>query len=131
MIKLASGYEAATQVRAHNLPTFAATVPFDHVKGPLQAERGRRTDRSGRCCAVEQRPASGCRAIQGAGGCGACPAGVDAKPGECAPLVVNEKRPRRSVALVEACGLILPGSGAQRRVWCSRHERQKRRTRQK
>jgi amidase len=36
LIKLASGYEAATQARAHNLPTFAATVPFDHVQGPLQ-----------------------------------------------------------------------------------------------
>src|SRR5262249_49150138 len=36
LIKLASGYEAATHARAHNLPTFAATVPFDHVKGPLQ-----------------------------------------------------------------------------------------------
>jgi len=36
LIKLASGYEAATQVRAHNLPTFAATVPFDHIQGPLQ-----------------------------------------------------------------------------------------------
>ncbi len=36
LIKLASGYEAATQVRAQNLPTFAATVPFDHIKGPLQ-----------------------------------------------------------------------------------------------
>ncbi len=36
LIRLASGYEAATQSRAHNLPTFAATVPFDHVKGPLQ-----------------------------------------------------------------------------------------------
>ena len=36
LIKLASGYEAFTQVRAHNLPTFAATAPFDHVKGPLQ-----------------------------------------------------------------------------------------------
>ena len=33
LIKLASGFEAATQVRAHNLPTFAATVPFDHIKG--------------------------------------------------------------------------------------------------
>ena len=40
LIKLASGYEAATQVRAHNLPTFAATVPFDHVKGPLQQSEG-------------------------------------------------------------------------------------------
>ena len=33
LIKLASGFEAATQVRAHNLPTFAPTVPFDHIKG--------------------------------------------------------------------------------------------------
>jgi amidase len=36
LIRLASGYEAATRARAHNLPSFAATVPFDHVKGPLQ-----------------------------------------------------------------------------------------------
>lgn len=36
LIKLASGYESATHARAHNLPTFAATVPFDHIKGPLQ-----------------------------------------------------------------------------------------------
>jgi amidase len=34
LIKLASGFEAATQVRAHNLPTFARTVPFDHITGP-------------------------------------------------------------------------------------------------
>jgi amidase len=33
LIKLASGFEAATQVRAHNLPTFARTVPFDHIEG--------------------------------------------------------------------------------------------------
>jgi amidase len=38
LIKLASGYEAATHARARNLPTFAATVPFDHVKGPLQQD---------------------------------------------------------------------------------------------
>jgi amidase len=36
LIRLASGFEAATQTRAHNLPTFAPTVPFDHIKGPLQ-----------------------------------------------------------------------------------------------
>jgi amidase len=36
LIKLASGYEAVTQARAHNLPTFSLTVPFDHTKGPLQ-----------------------------------------------------------------------------------------------
>jgi amidase len=33
LIRLASGFEAATQVRAHNLPTFAATVPSDHIQG--------------------------------------------------------------------------------------------------
>ena len=33
LIKLASGFEAFTQTRANNLPTFAQTVPFDHIKG--------------------------------------------------------------------------------------------------
>jgi amidase len=33
LIKLASGFEAATHVRAHNLPTFAPTVPFNHISG--------------------------------------------------------------------------------------------------
>jgi amidase len=33
LIKLASGYEAVTQVRAHNVPTFARTVPNDHIDG--------------------------------------------------------------------------------------------------
>lgn len=33
LIKLASGFEAVTQVRAHNLPTFAQTVPFDNIQG--------------------------------------------------------------------------------------------------
>ena len=33
LIKLASGFEAATQVRAHNLPTFAETVPFSNIQG--------------------------------------------------------------------------------------------------
>ncbi len=33
LIKLASGFEAVTQARAHNLPTFALTVPFDHISG--------------------------------------------------------------------------------------------------
>jgi amidase len=33
LIKLASGFEAVTQVRKNNLPTFAATVPFDHIAG--------------------------------------------------------------------------------------------------
>ena len=33
LIKLASGFEAVTQVRAHNLPTFADTVPDRHIAG--------------------------------------------------------------------------------------------------
>jgi amidase len=33
LIKLASGFEAATQVRAHNLPTFADTLPNRHIDG--------------------------------------------------------------------------------------------------
>jgi amidase len=33
LIKLASGYEAATKVRANNLPTFSATVPFNNIQG--------------------------------------------------------------------------------------------------
>ena len=33
LIKLASGFEAVTNIRANNLPTFAATVPFDHIQG--------------------------------------------------------------------------------------------------
>jgi amidase len=33
LIRLASGFEAVTQVRAQNLPTFAATVPFNNIQG--------------------------------------------------------------------------------------------------
>jgi amidase len=33
LIKLASGYEAATHVRAHNLPTFAITTPSNNIQG--------------------------------------------------------------------------------------------------
>src|SRR5262252_918537 len=33
LIKLASGFEAFTQIRANNLPTFNRTVPFDHIQG--------------------------------------------------------------------------------------------------
>jgi amidase len=43
LIKLASGFEAATQVRAHNLPTFAATVPFNNIQGTTPTSpRGRK-----------------------------------------------------------------------------------------
>lgn len=33
LIKLASGFEAATHVRAHNLPTFPGTAPDTHIQG--------------------------------------------------------------------------------------------------
>jgi amidase len=33
LIKLASGFEAVTQVRANNPPTFAETVPFNNIQG--------------------------------------------------------------------------------------------------
>ena len=33
LIKLASGFEAVTQIRAQNPPTFAATVPFNNIQG--------------------------------------------------------------------------------------------------
>jgi amidase len=33
LIKLASGFEAVTQARAKNLPTFADTMPADHIQG--------------------------------------------------------------------------------------------------
>ena len=41
LIKLASGFEAVTKVRAHNLPTFAPTVPFNNIAGTkLQPPHG-------------------------------------------------------------------------------------------
>ena len=33
LIKLASGFEAVTQVRAKNLPTFARTTPYNNIQG--------------------------------------------------------------------------------------------------
>jgi len=33
LIKLASGFEAATQARTHNLPTFAGYTPFNNIQG--------------------------------------------------------------------------------------------------
>ena len=43
LIKLASGFEAATQVRAQNLPTFAATVPFTNIQGTTLVRPSRRS----------------------------------------------------------------------------------------
>jgi amidase len=40
LIKLASGFEAATQVRAHNLPTFAGYTPFNNIQGTTPTTKG-------------------------------------------------------------------------------------------
>src|SRR6266478_3671951 len=42
LIKLASGFEAFTQVRAHNLPTFAATAPSTNIQGTTLTKPTRR-----------------------------------------------------------------------------------------
>jgi amidase len=42
LIKLASGFEAFTQIRAKNLPTFAETVPFNNIQGTTLAPPHRR-----------------------------------------------------------------------------------------
>jgi len=42
LIRLASGFEAVTHVRADNPPTFASTVPSDHIDGTtLHKPRGK------------------------------------------------------------------------------------------
>lgn len=46
LIKLASGFEAATQVRAHNLPTFAPTAPFTNIQGTTLTPPHRHADPS-------------------------------------------------------------------------------------
>ena len=42
LIRLASGFEAATKVRASNPPTFAATVPFNNIAGTTPTPPHRR-----------------------------------------------------------------------------------------
>jgi len=42
LISLASGFEAATQIRAKNLPTFAATAPFNNISGTTLTRPTRR-----------------------------------------------------------------------------------------
>jgi len=59
LIALASGYEAVTQVRAHNLPTFPATVPDHNISGTTlkrpRSDYDARPDRKGATRAGEQR----------------------------------------------------------------------------
>ncbi len=42
LIRLASGFEAATQVRAKNLPTFAQTLPSNNIQGTTLTKPTRR-----------------------------------------------------------------------------------------
>jgi amidase len=42
LIKLASGFEAVTQVRAHNLPTFAPMTPSNNIQGTTLTKPGNR-----------------------------------------------------------------------------------------
>ncbi|MFL5273852.1 MAG: hypothetical protein ACJ79E_17480 [Anaeromyxobacteraceae bacterium] len=46
LIQLASGFEAATQVRARNPPTFAPTAPSDHIAGTALTPPRRRATRA-------------------------------------------------------------------------------------
>ncbi len=84
LIKLASGYEAATHARAHNLPTFAATVPFNHVRGPLQHGDDGDEDQQANSAQVssgQQMPLASSAAVSGAPeGEGAPTPGASAKP---------------------------------------------------
>jgi amidase len=56
LIKLASGFEAATEVRAHNLPTFAATAPSTNVQGPTLIKPTRRAASAPKAPAVKGVP---------------------------------------------------------------------------
>jgi amidase len=56
LIKLASGFEAVTQVRAHNLPTFAETVPFDHIQGTKLKQPQLQKAQAGKPLAPQARP---------------------------------------------------------------------------
>jgi amidase len=42
LIKLASGFEAATRIRAKNLPTFAPTTPYSNIQGTTLGKRPRK-----------------------------------------------------------------------------------------
>jgi amidase len=42
LIKLASGFEAATKIRAKNLPTFAPMTPYDNIQGTTLQKRPRK-----------------------------------------------------------------------------------------
>jgi amidase len=56
LIKLASGFEAATQVRAHNLPTLAATAPSTHIQGTTLAKPNRRATNAAKAPVVKKVP---------------------------------------------------------------------------
>jgi len=58
LIKLAAGFEAATQVRAHNLPTFSPTVPFNNIQGTTLNPQKRNAALSNAYGAKSSAPAS-------------------------------------------------------------------------
>jgi amidase len=58
LIKLASGFEAAAQVRAHNLPTFAPTVPFNNIAGTKLKQPHLRNQSRGSSASLPASPAN-------------------------------------------------------------------------
>ncbi len=83
LIKLASGYEAFTQVRAHNLPTFAETVPFDHIAGTTLLPAGQRAAPSGTSSSVTPGPTAAAARAKGAKAAGTLP--IPAAPAPTRP----------------------------------------------
>ena len=58
LIKLASGFEAVTKIRKNNVPTFAQTVPFDHIQGTkLQSQQARGVPKISHNPQAKQNPA--------------------------------------------------------------------------
>jgi amidase len=65
LIRLASGYEAATKARANNLPTFPRTAPSDHIQGPTLSPTPKLSEASAIAPAVTANGVKMPHAIQG------------------------------------------------------------------
>ena len=65
LIKLASGYEAFRHARADNLPTFALTIPFDHIAGTSPSSRAAAASSAPAKAAASARSAPGPRMPHG------------------------------------------------------------------
>lgn len=63
LIKLASGFEAVTKIRAHNLPTFAPTVPSNNIAGttlmPPQQRKAQRENSGSQALPSNASPQTG------------------------------------------------------------------------